>query len=187
MRRERRGPDREARLAGAEHGRARPDSDELDEATGPPALAETGLRWQDDPEHAQAVADVVARAHSNIDKFGLEAGRTARLKQQAADIVNGLKEAFRMKFYAEDKPAKVEPWLEPLVDGAAATTFTAHPRRYTMSQLTAEMEVELENAASSSRRQHQRALHRVRTSAGGGWRPRSTSKAAVRKLAVAPR
>ncbi len=130
------------------HGDAEPDSDELDEATGPPELAAAGLRWSGDPEHAQAVADVIARAHSNIDKLGLEAERTARLKQQSADIVNELKEAFLTKFYADDKPAKVEPWLKPLLDGAAAKSFKAHPRRYTktMSKFMAEMEVELENA-----------------------------------------
>jgi hypothetical protein len=55
------------------------------------------------------VADVIARAHCNLDKIGLEAERTARIKQQSADIVNELKEAFRTKFYADDKPAKVEP------------------------------------------------------------------------------
>jgi hypothetical protein len=62
-------------------------------------MAKAGLRWQD--EHAQAVADVVARAHGNVDKVGFEAGRTARLKQQASDIVNGLKEASRTKSYAQ--------------------------------------------------------------------------------------
>jgi hypothetical protein len=71
-----------------------------------------------------------------------QSARLARLKQQSADIVNELKEAFRTQFYADDQPAKVEPWLEPLLDGAAATSFTAHPRRYTatMSQFMAELE-----------------------------------------------
>jgi hypothetical protein len=101
-------------------GEDEPDSDQLDEATGPTDLAAAGLRWVDDPDHAQAVADVIARAHANIDKSGLEAERTDRLKKQAADIVNELEGAFRTKFYGDEKPAKVEPWLEPLVDGDKA-------------------------------------------------------------------
>ncbi len=99
------GTDRDA-YAFESQGEATPDSDELDEATGPPVLAKTGLRWQDDPEHAQAVADVVARANGNIDKFGLQAGRTARLKQQAADIINELK-GVPHQLYPDDQPAKV--------------------------------------------------------------------------------
>ena len=93
-------------------------------------MAARGLRWQDDPEHAAATTDVVTRAWAAIDKFKMGDDRKTKLKQLAADIVTECKGAFRTKFYRSDKPAKVEPWLEPLIAGAAAVDHKARPRRY---------------------------------------------------------
>jgi hypothetical protein len=92
-----------------------------------------------------ATTDVVTRAWAAIDKFKMGEDRKAKLRQFAADIVTECKGAFRTKFYRSDKPAKVEPWLEPLVAGAAAVDHKARPRRYsaTMSKFMAEMQVEL--------------------------------------------
>ncbi len=158
-----------------------PDADELDEATGPPPVAEKGLRWQDDPEHAAATTDVVARAWAVIDKLKMPSGRKAKLKQLAADMVAECKGAFRTKFYRGDKPAKVEPWLEPLIDGAAAVELKAHPRRYsaTMSKLMAEMQVALCDAGILEHAGNITTASRPSRRRPPSWLPRSTSTACM--------
>jgi hypothetical protein len=95
-----------------------------------------------------------ATSTSSASRLG---ARRASRSKQAADIVNELKEGpFRTKSCVDGRDARqaklLELWLEPLVDGAAATTFKAYPPRYTptMSKFIHVGEVELDNARASS-------------------------------------
>ena len=120
-----------------------PDSDELDEATGPPTMAKAGLRWQDDPEHAQAVADVVARAHGNIGKFGLEAGRTRASSSKPPTSSTSCKRRSGPSSTSTRSPPRwSRAWIPGRDDlqGAPASVHGNHVA------VLAELEVELENA-----------------------------------------